>query len=83
MPLSELLGQMEVANAELEAEAQRLEYECQDTLDYVQTVVGDMSDLRYGKHAFPDAEKQVIHQLSGLTDVCERVLGRPIDEEKE
>lgn len=74
MPFSELLVQMEAANSEIEAECTQLEEECQGILDFVQTVVGDMSDLRYGKHAFPDAEQQVIHQLKGLTDTCDNVL---------
>lgn len=65
---------MEYANAELEAECAELETGCQDILDYVQTVVGDMSDLRYGKLAFPNAEKEAIQQLSGLTETCESVL---------
>lgn len=74
MPLKELLEAMERALEDLEDERMRMEEECDAVLEKVKTVVGEMSDLRYGKLANPGTEKQAMAQLKYLTEVCERKL---------
>lgn len=52
----------------------RMEEECAEVLEKVKTVVGDMSDLRYGKLANPDTKGSVVEKLENLVEVCGRKL---------
>ncbi|KAF8471969.1 Cnl2/NKP2 family protein-domain-containing protein, partial [Kalaharituber pfeilii] len=74
LPLKELLLQMEDAAEELAAEERRLEADCNRLLEEMQTWVGDLSDLKYGKFSTPGIQGKVIEQLANLTETCERVL---------
>lgn len=71
---------MERAVQDLEDEKQRMESECDEVLERMRGIVGEMSDLRYGKLANPGTEKQVVRQLQNLVETCERKLG--VDDER-
>jgi len=82
LPLKDLLQAMSSAADELDQEYQTLDKECDAMLDTIRTIVGDLSDLRYGKLASSGTDEQVINQLENLTEVCNRALKAP-DQEQE
>jgi len=59
LPLKELLEQMERAVDGLEREQVTIGDECDMLLEELRAVVGDLSDLRYGKLASSATEEQV------------------------
>ncbi|KAL1983448.1 hypothetical protein VTN96DRAFT_10354 [Rasamsonia emersonii] len=72
-----LLSEMERACATLEREISTAEKEAAATLEELQKIVGDMSDLRYGKLNKPGvtAEEfvnETIRGLRSLEDACDR-----------
>lgn len=72
-----LLSEMERACATLEREVSTAEKEAAATLEELQKIVGDMSDLRYGKLNKPGvtAEEfvnETIRGLRSLEDACDR-----------
>ena len=72
LPLKELLQEMSLAADDLEYEDAALASECDAILDQIRTIVGDLSDLRYGKLAEPGITQQVTREIDHLVDVCER-----------
>ena len=69
---------MESAATDLEAELKELEREANDMLALIETTVGDLSDLRYGKFDKPiggeDVAEAVLEGLRNLEEVCKGVL---------
>jgi len=71
--LSSLLSEMEAACTGLEREIAVIESETTATLAELNTIVGDMSDLRYGKLNKPgDVVGEAIKGLKSLEDSCNR-----------
>lgn len=70
--LSGLLSEMEAACTGLEREIASVETEAATTLAELNTIVGDMSDLRYGKLNKPagDVVREAIKGLRSLEDSC-------------
>ncbi|KAL2005710.1 hypothetical protein VTN00DRAFT_10203 [Thermoascus crustaceus] len=70
--LSSLLFEMEAACTGLEREIASVETEAATTLAELNTIVGDMSDLRYGKLNKPagDVVSEAIKGLKSLEDSC-------------
>jgi centromere-localized protein 2 len=66
---------MEAAAIDLEAEFGALEKEAEDMLEHIKMMVGDLSDLRYGKFdkqvGGDDVVEVVLEGLRGLEEVCE------------
>lgn len=74
LPLKELLVQMERAAEDLEAEQASIDDECDEILGELRTIVGDFSDLRYGKFATPSTVEQVTREINHLVEVCGHTL---------
>ncbi|CAG8042330.1 unnamed protein product [Penicillium salamii] len=75
--VASLLAEMEAASANIEHEIASIDEEAAIILEKLQTTVGDMSDLRYGKLQGPagtaeDMASQAIQGLQNLEDVCYR-----------
>lgn len=73
-----LLSEMERACAALQREISTAEQEAETTLEELRKIVGDMSDLRYGKLNKPGvtAEEfvnETIRGLRSLEDACDRI----------
>ncbi|KAL1998547.1 hypothetical protein VTN02DRAFT_5981 [Thermoascus thermophilus] len=70
--LSSLLSEMEAACTGLEREIASVETEAASTLAELHTIVGDLSDLRYGKLNKPagDVVSEAIKGLRSLEDSC-------------
>ena len=71
LPLKVLLKQMRLAAEELELEVAALDEECAHILEEVRTIIGDLSDLRYGKLASSSTTEQVTREVNHLIGVCE------------
>jgi len=68
---------MERAVDDLEREQVTIDEECDMILEELRAVVGDLSDLRYGKLASSATEEQVTREINHLVSVCESV-GEPL-----
>jgi len=75
LPLKELLKQMERAADDLEREQVTIGDECDLILEELRTIVGDLSDLRYGKLPSSATEEHVIREINHLVSVCENIGG--------
>jgi centromere-localized protein 2 len=56
----------------VEAELQALEEEAEALLTEINTSVGGLSDLRYGKFANAQVKEEVLQGLGGLEAACEK-----------
>ena len=74
LPLKEVLERMQHAAQDLEAEQAAIEDECDGILAELQGIVGDLSDLRYGRFATSSTVEQVSREINSLVEVCERTL---------
>jgi len=74
LPLKELLRQMSLAAEDLEFEEATLDSECDRILGQIRTIVGDLSDLRYGKLAASSTAGQVTREINRLVEVCEHAM---------
>jgi len=63
---------MEAAAAALERQIQDLQNEEAEVLQSIQQMVGDLSDLRYGRLAYPRLSEQVLDGLRNLQAICEK-----------
>ena len=75
--VASLLAEMEIATANIEHEIAGIDEEAASILKQLNTTVGDMSDLRYGKLQGPagtaeDMASQAIQGLQNLEDACYR-----------
>ncbi|CAI7604810.1 unnamed protein product [Penicillium bialowiezense] len=73
--MASLLAEMEIATANIEHEIAGIDEEAAGILEKLNTTVGDMSDLRYGKLQGPagtaeDMASQAIQGLQNLEDAC-------------
>ncbi|CAI7631750.1 unnamed protein product [Penicillium glandicola] len=73
--VASLLAEMETASANIEHEIAGIDQEAAKILAQLNTTVGDMSDLRYGKLQGPastaeDVASEAIKGLQNLEDVC-------------
>jgi centromere-localized protein 2 len=73
--VASLLAEMEAASAIIEHEIAGIDQEAAKILAQLNTTVGDMSDLRYGKLQGPagtaeDVAGEAIKGLQNLEDVC-------------
>lgn len=73
--VASLLAEMEVASTNIEHEIADIDQEAASILEKLQSTVGDMSDLRYGKLQGPagtaeDMASQAIQGLQNLEDLC-------------
>ncbi|CAI7665853.1 unnamed protein product [Penicillium discolor] len=73
--VASLLAEMETASANIEHEIAGIDQEAAEILAQLNTTVGDMSDLRYGKLQGPagtaeDVAGEAIKGLQNLEDVC-------------
>ncbi|KAI9775527.1 MAG: hypothetical protein M1839_001068 [Geoglossum umbratile] len=76
--LSSIIPEMETAATDLEEELKALEREASNALVRINAVIGDLSDLRYGRFDNPtggeDVAETVLEGLRNLEEVCEGVL---------
>ncbi|KAJ5478235.1 hypothetical protein N7530_003744 [Penicillium desertorum] len=75
--VASLLAEMETASTNIELEIAGIDQEAAKILAQLNTTVGDMSDLRYGKLQGPagtaeDVAAEAIKGLQNLEDVCYR-----------
>ncbi|KAJ5375078.1 Kinetochore subunit NKP2 [Penicillium concentricum] len=73
--VASLLAEMEMASANIEHEIAGIDQEAAKILAQLNTTVGDMSDLRYGKLQGPagtaeDVAGEAIKGLQNLEDIC-------------
>lgn len=73
--VASLLAEMEKASANIEHEIAGIDQEAGEILAQINTTVGDMSDLRYGKLQGPartaeDMASEAIKGLQNLEDAC-------------
>jgi centromere-localized protein 2 len=73
--VASLLAEMEAASSNIELEIAGIDREAAAILEKLNTTVGDMSDLRYGKLQGPagtaeDMASEAIKGLQNLEDVC-------------
>ena len=78
--LSSVLLAMEQACADIEDEITAAEREADALFEDLQSTVGDLSDLRYGKFSQPlgsgsDVRTEVLESLQGLEDTCRSAMG--------
>ena len=82
--LPSLLAAMRSAATDLEKEAEEYETKADETMDEMGEIVGQLSDLRYGKFARVGGENagdgggiesQIEQELRRLAEVCERKMG--------
>ena len=70
-----IVQEMEVACADLEEEIAEMEQEASTMLEELQAVVGDLSDLRYGRFTkssdSTDIGEDVIQSIKRLQEVCD------------
>ncbi|KAI1006745.1 hypothetical protein K3495_g1471 [Podosphaera aphanis] len=69
--LESLISEMRQAKEVMENEIQRLKEEEQKELKEIQSIVGSLSDLRYGKLANPQLRQQAIEGCLRLEKICE------------
>ncbi|KAF8252180.1 hypothetical protein K440DRAFT_658019 [Wilcoxina mikolae CBS 423.85] len=74
LPLKDLLREMTKAAEDLESEEATLDNECDRILGQIRTIVGDLSDLRYGKLAASNTAEQVTREINHLVEICERTI---------
>ncbi|KAJ5272191.1 hypothetical protein N7524_005460 [Penicillium chrysogenum] len=73
--VASLLAEMETASSNIEHEIAGIDQEAAKILAHLNTTIGDMSDLRYGKLQGPagtaeDMASEAIKGLQNLEDVC-------------
>jgi centromere-localized protein 2 len=79
--VASVIPAMEKACRDLEEEIAELETEAMREMAGIDAILGDLTDLRYGKFALPvvEGEKElggdVLEGLAGLREGCERVNG--------
>ncbi|KAI5799970.1 Cnl2/NKP2 family protein-domain-containing protein [Geopyxis carbonaria] len=78
LTLVELLEQMENAVTDQDEELSALDINCTELYKQMDTIVGDMSDLRYGKLPSSGSVDQIGRQLKIITDICDHVLNPDI-----
>ncbi|KAH8687544.1 Cnl2/NKP2 family protein-domain-containing protein [Tricladium varicosporioides] len=71
--LASILPVMEMAAKDLEDEISRLEEDSETLLEDMQSTVGGLSDLRYGRLANGDLLEEVLNGLKRLEDSCKTV----------
>ena len=58
----------------LEADFQRIDEECNTMLKEINEIIGNLSDLRYGKFEREGMAEALVTEMENLQEVCEDVL---------
>lgn len=70
--LTSILPELESAVEEVEVEIRRLDEEAEGLLAEIQSTVGGLSDLRYGRLANGKLREQVLEGLERLESSCDK-----------